>query len=129
MLVRTELLPLGPSGLPRVRVHTPFGSAVVAWRGDLDNAVGRHHIEWTVDTEIRWGRNTRSATLAGPGVREEAGLVILRGLLRLAEVGAACLEMGDSRVLFEVGSPPPPDNAWVEISVDADKVDLYPYQL
>ncbi|WP_405681903.1 hypothetical protein [Streptomyces sp. NBC_00057] len=129
MLVRTELLPLGPSGLPRVRVHTPVGSAVAVWRGDLDNAVGWHHIEWTVDGDILWGRNTRSTALAEPGVREEAGRVLLRGRLQLTEDGAAVLEMGDSQVLFEVGSPPPPDKAWVEISVEADKVELYPYPL
>ncbi|MFF2148947.1 hypothetical protein [Kitasatospora sp. NPDC058190] len=127
MLVRTELLPLGPSGLPRVRVHTPLGSAVAVWRGDLDNVVGWHHIGWTVDGGILWGRNTRSATLAEPEVREEAGQVVLRGRLRLTEDGAAVLELGDSQVLFEVGSLPPPDSAWVEISVEADKVELYPY--
>ncbi|WP_326681007.1 hypothetical protein [Streptomyces sp. NBC_01237] len=127
MLVRTELLPPGPSRLPRVRVHTPVGDIVAVWRGDLDNAVGQHHIEWTVDGDILWGRNTRSATLAEPGAREEAGQVVLRGLLQLTEDGAAVLQVGDSQVLFDVGSPPPPDNAWVEISVEADKVELYPY--
>ncbi|GAA1183934.1 hypothetical protein F4556_007543 [Kitasatospora gansuensis] len=129
VLVRTELLPLGPSGLPRVRAHTPVGSAVVVWRGDLDSAAGRHHVEWTVDEDVLWGRNTRSAALAEPGVREEAGRVVLRGRLQLTEDGAAVLEMGDSRVLFEIGSPPPPDSAWVEISVEADRVELYPYLL
>ncbi|MFD0574736.1 hypothetical protein ACFQ0T_42755, partial [Kitasatospora gansuensis] len=59
VLVRTELLPLGPSGLPRVRAHTPVGSAVVVWRGDLDSAAGLHHVEWTVDEDVLWGRNTR----------------------------------------------------------------------
>ncbi|GAA1501128.1 hypothetical protein GCM10009760_63710 [Kitasatospora kazusensis] len=129
MLVRTELLPLGPSRSPRVRVHTPVGSTVAVWRGDPDNAAGRHHIEWTVDGDIVWGRNTRPATLAEPGVREEAGQVVLRGRLQLTEDGAAVLEMGDSQVLFDVGSPPPPGNAWVEINVEADKVELYPYEL
>jgi hypothetical protein len=129
VLVRTELLPQGPSGLPRVQVHTPVGSAEAVWRGELDSAVGWHHIEWTVDADIVWGRNTRSAALAEPGVREEAGRVVLRGRLQHDEDGAAVLEMGDSQVLFDVGSPPPPDRAWVEISVEADKVELYPYRL
>ncbi|MFD0568008.1 hypothetical protein ACFQ0T_00285 [Kitasatospora gansuensis] len=62
-------------------------------------------------------------------MREEAGRVVLRGRLQLTEDGAAVLEMGDSRVLFEIGSPPPPDSAWVEISVEADRVELYPYLL
>ncbi|MFJ3505574.1 hypothetical protein [Streptomyces sp. NPDC090135] len=129
MLVRIEFLSLGPSGLPWVRVHTPVGSTVAVWRGDLDNAVGLHHIEWTVDGELLWGRNTRSAALAEPGVREEAGQVVLRGLLQFTEDGAAVLQVGDSQVLFVVGSPPLPDNAWVEISVEADKVELSPYTL
>ncbi|MGA4979893.1 hypothetical protein [Streptomyces cinereoruber] len=129
MLVRTELLPLSPAGLLRVRVHTPVGSAVAVWCGDLDNAAGRHHIEWTVHEDVLWGHNTWSAALAEPGVREEAGRVVLRGRLQRTEDGAAVLEMGDSQVLFEVGSPPLLDSAWVEISVEADKVELYPYLL
>ncbi len=129
VLVRTELLLLGPSRLPRVWVRTPVGSTAAVWRGDLDNAVGRHHVEWTVDGEILWGRNARLATLAEPGVREEAGRVVLRGRLQLTDDGTAVLEMGDSQVPFDVGSPPPPDNAWVEISIEADKVELYPYEL
>ncbi|MET7792093.1 hypothetical protein ABZS93_36970 [Streptomyces sp900116325] len=127
MLVRTEFLPLDPSGLSRDRVHKPEGSTVAVWRGGLNNAVGWHHIEWTVDGDILWGRNTRSATLAEPEVREEAGQVVLRGLLQLSEDGAAVLQVGDSQLLFDVGSPPPPDNTWVEISVEADQVELYPY--
>ncbi|MEV7935264.1 hypothetical protein AB0O82_03895 [Kitasatospora sp. NPDC088264] len=128
MLVRTELLPLGPSELPMVRVHTPIGSAMAVWRGSPDDAVGQHHIEWTVDVDLLWGHNTRAAALAEPGVREEADQVVLRGRLQLAEDGAAVLELGDSLVLFEVGSPPPPaSSVWVEIGVEADKVELYPY--
>ncbi|MFI6875601.1 hypothetical protein ACIBL6_19385 [Streptomyces sp. NPDC050400] len=127
MLVRTDLLPLGSSGLPRIRAHTPVGSIVAVWRGDLDNAVGWHHVEWTVDGDVHWGRNARSAALAEPGVREEAGRVVLRGLLQLTEDGAAVLQMGESQVLFDVGPPPPPDRTWVEISVEADEVELYPY--
>ncbi|MFE5587149.1 hypothetical protein [Kitasatospora sp. NPDC056531] len=129
MLVRTEVLPPGPSGLPRVRVHTPVGSAMAVWRGGLDNAVGWHHIEWTVAADLHWGCNTRPAALAEPGVREEAGQVVLRGRLQLTEDGTAVLELGDSQVLFDVGSPPPPDSAWVEIRVEADKLELHPYQL
>ncbi|WBP84677.1 hypothetical protein [Kitasatospora cathayae] len=127
MLVRTELLPLDPSGLPRVRVHTPVGSAMAVWRGGLDDATGWHHIEWTVDSDLLWGCNTRLTSLAEPGVREEAGQVVLRGRLQLTEDGTAVLELGDTQVLFDVGSPPPPDSAWVEIGVKADQVELYPY--
>ncbi|MFF2659834.1 hypothetical protein ACFVUH_21030 [Kitasatospora sp. NPDC058032] len=134
MLVKTEsvstaLPPPGPSGFPRVRVHTPVGSATAVWRGGVEDAVGRHRIEWAVDANLLWGRNTWPAELAEPGVREEAGRVVLRGRLRLTGDGAAVLELGDSQVLFDVGSPPPPDSAWVEIGVEVDKVELYPYLL
>ncbi|MFI8907664.1 hypothetical protein ACIGV8_19370 [Streptomyces albidoflavus] len=112
-----------------VRVHTPVGSAAAVWRGEPHDLAGRHHIEWTIDQEIRWGVNTRSAPAAGPGVREEAGRVVLRGRLQLTEDGAAVLELGDARVLFDVGPPPPPDGTWVEISVEPDRVELHPYQL
>ncbi len=72
---------MDPSGLPRFRVHTPFGNAGAVWRGDLDNAVGWYHIEWTVDEDVLWDRNTRSAAVAEPGVREEADRIVLRGRL------------------------------------------------
>ncbi|WP_372348565.1 hypothetical protein [Streptomyces sp. KL116D] len=65
--------------------------------------------------------------LAEPWVGEEAGRTVLRGLLQRTEDGSAVLQVGDSRVLFDVGSPPPPDNTWVEISIEAYKVELYPY--
>ncbi|MBP0451232.1 hypothetical protein J5Y04_17030 [Kitasatospora sp. RG8] len=130
MLVRTERMPPCPPESMTVRVHTPIGRAAAVWRGDPHDAVGWHHIEWTIDEDILWGHNTWPAELTEPGVREEAGRIVLRGRLQPAEDGAAVLEMGDSQVPFDVGSPPPPDSAdhaWVEISVEADRVELYPY--
>ncbi|MEV7278632.1 hypothetical protein [Streptomyces sp. NPDC093111] len=129
MLVQTELMPPSETEQVMVRVHTPVGSAVAVWRGEPHDAAGQHHIEWTIGEDIRWGLNIRPALLAEPGVREEAGQVVLRGRLQLAEDGAALLELGDSQVLFDVGSPPPPDDTWVEIGIEADRVELYPYQI
>ncbi|RPE28013.1 hypothetical protein EDD38_7321 [Kitasatospora cineracea] len=115
-----------------IRVYTPVGHAVVVWRGEPNEAAGRHFIEWTVGEDILWGVNTRPALLAEPGVWEEAGRVVLRGRLELVEEPVAVLAVGDSQVLLEVGSPPPPDNidgTWVEISLAVETVELYPYSL
>lgn len=130
VLVRNELMPQSPSEPMTVRVHTPVGSAVAVWRGEPHEAVGRHHIEWTVDEDVHWGVNTRRAAVAEPGLREESGRVVLRGRLRLAGDGMpAVLEMGESQLPFDIGSPPPDNGIWVEITVDAHKVELYPYLL
>ncbi|KQV11416.1 hypothetical protein ASC99_35940 [Kitasatospora sp. Root107] len=129
VLVQTELMPRSGAERVMVRVHTPVGSAVAVWRGDPHDAAGPHHIEWTIREDIHWGLNTRPALLAEPGVREEAGQVVLRGRLQLTEDGVAVLELGHSQVLFDVCSPPPPDDTWVEIRIDPDGVELYPYRL
>ncbi|WP_158835851.1 hypothetical protein [Streptomyces sp. NRRL S-350] len=129
MLVQTEPMPQSGSERVMVRVHTPVGSVVAVWRGDAHDVAGLHHIEWTIGEDIHWGLNTWPALLAEPGVREEAGQVVLRGRLQLTADGAAVLEVGDSLVLFDVCSPPPPDDTRVEIRIDPEGVELYPYQL
>ncbi|MGW4651496.1 hypothetical protein [Kitasatospora sp. NPDC004289] len=132
MLVQTELMPTSEPERMMVRFHTSVGSAVAVWRGDPFEVAGRHYIEWTVREEILWGLNTRPTPLTEPGIREDAGHVVLRGRLELVEEPLAVLDLGDSPVWFEIGSPPPPDGidgTWVEITVAADKVELYPYRL
>lgn len=42
MSVRTESLSQSPQQHMTVRVHTPVGTAVVVWRGDPQDADGRH---------------------------------------------------------------------------------------
>ncbi|MEW2131565.1 hypothetical protein [Streptomyces sp. NPDC005435] len=129
MFVRTERLPpISPH--TRVRVHTPIGSAVVLWRGDPREADGRHLVEWTVDDDIRWGRNARPAAAAEPGLRQEGGRVSLSGRLRLLDDGAACLQLGHWSVLLDLTSPVPGglDGSWVRIDVGSESVALYPYQ-
>ena len=120
-------VPLLPTA---VRVHTPVGVAVVAWCGAPDQAEGRHHVEWSVDEDIYWERNTRPAALAEPGLRQDGDAVLLRGRLD-ATGGEPVLEMGGAQVLFDLAAPLPDgmDLAWVEVRVGAACVSLWPYQL
>ncbi|SEL25631.1 hypothetical protein [Streptacidiphilus jiangxiensis] len=129
MLVRTEKTPQIPRKPMTVKVHSPIGVATVRWCGDPQEADGDHLVEWTVDEDILWGHNTQAVALAEPELREEGSRVVMRGLLHLAEDGP-CLELGDSLVLFDLASPIPVsvDGTWVEISVEADNVALYPYR-
>ncbi|MFE9401511.1 hypothetical protein ACFYNY_07030 [Streptomyces sp. NPDC006530] len=130
MLVRTEKMPQILQTPMTVRVHAPVGVAVVLWCGDPEEADGNHLIEWTVDEDILWGHNTQAAALPEPGLREEGDRVVMRGRLDLTEDGAAYLQLGDSPILFDLASPIPAgvDKTWVEISVKADKIALYPYR-
>lgn len=103
---------------------------MVAWSGAPEQAFGRHHVEWSVDEDISWGRNTRPAALAEPGLRQDGDDVVLRGRLAATEAGPI-LTMGDAQILFDVATPLPDgiDGAWVEIRVEAGVVCLWPYQL
>jgi hypothetical protein len=131
MLVHVEKMPQIPQRPVKVRVHSPVGYAMVLWRGDPEEADGQHHIEWSVDEDILWGHNTQSAALAEPGFWQDGDRIVLRGRLDLTEDGAAVLEMGDSQILFDLAAPPPEsiDRAWVEISVEAGRVALWPYRV
>ncbi|MGV9341275.1 hypothetical protein [Streptomyces sp. NPDC003688] len=130
MFVRTESLPQDSSHM-KVRVHTPIGSAVVLWRGDPREADGRHLVEWTVDEDIRWGRNARSAAVPEPELRQDGDRVSLRGRLRPTDDGAVCLQLGHWSVLLDPATPVPDDldGSWVRIDVASENVALYPYQV
>ncbi|MFG3403626.1 hypothetical protein [Streptomyces sp. NPDC048142] len=130
MFVRTESLPQAPQQHMAVRVHTPIGSAVVLWHGELQEADGRHLIEWTVDADIHWGQNTRPAAATEPELRQEGDRVIMRGLLHLTDDEAAYLQMGHWSVLFDLASPilTNMDETWVEINVGTASVALHPYR-
>ncbi|MET8298518.1 MULTISPECIES: hypothetical protein [unclassified Streptomyces] len=130
MFVRTESLPQTPQQHMTVRVHTPIGSAVVLWHGDLQEADGRHLIEWTVAAGIHWGLNTRSTPAIEPELRQEGDRVIMRGRLQLTDDGAAYLQMGHWSVLFDLASPVPGgiDGSWVEINLGTESVTLHPYR-
>ncbi|MEW2581326.1 hypothetical protein [Streptomyces syringium] len=130
MFVHTEGLPRTLQQHITVRVHTPIGTAVVLWRGDPRETDGRHLIEWTVDDDIHWGQNTRSAAATEPALRQEDDQVIMNGCLHLTNDGAACLQMGHWTVLFDLASPIPSglDGSWVQINVGSESVALHPYQ-
>lgn len=115
----------------RVRVRSPIGSAVVRWCGDPGKADGCHHVEWTVDEDIRWGFNTMPATMAEPGLGEDSDRVILRGRLTLTEDGAAVLDLDHWQILFDLADPLPADthDIWVEIRVGGDQIALLPYHI
>ncbi|MBP2192208.1 hypothetical protein [Nocardia goodfellowii] len=128
MLVRTEKIAQRPL---KVRVHTSVGTVEALWRGDPQESVGEHVVEWTVDEDLFWGRNTRPAATSQPGFWQEGDRLIIRGQLRLTEDGAAILQMGGSSILFDLASPIPSDNdgSWIEVTVEADSVAVYPYRL
>ncbi|GGT37048.1 hypothetical protein GCM10010271_46320 [Streptomyces kurssanovii] len=130
MPVRTESLPHASNRSMRVRVHTPIGVAVVRWHGDPQEADGHHLVEWTVDEDIHWGLNTHAVFSAEPELRQEDHRVIMRGILHLDEAGP-WLQLGDWPVLLDMASPvhTDMDGSWVEISVEADHVGLYPYRI
>ncbi|MFB7280274.1 hypothetical protein ACFCZV_24495 [Streptomyces hydrogenans] len=130
MFVRTESLPQTPQQHMTVRVHTAIGSAVVLWRGDPQDADGRHLIEWTVDEDIHWDQNTRATSAAEPELRQEDDRVIMSGCLHLTDDGSAYLQIGHWSVLLDLASPVPSgmDGSWVQISVGSDSVALHPYQ-
>ncbi|AYG85105.1 hypothetical protein DWB77_07321 [Streptomyces hundungensis] len=131
MFVRTESLPQAPQQHMTVRVHTPIGSAVVVWRGHPGEADGQHLIEWTVDADINWGRNSRPAAASEPELRQEGDQVVMCGRLHLTADGASYLQMGPWSVLFDQASPIPSSmsESWVEISVATQRVALYPCRI
>ncbi|MGW0249196.1 hypothetical protein ACWDYH_21445 [Nocardia goodfellowii] len=128
MLVHTEKIAQRPL---KVRVHTSVGTLEVLWRGDPHESDGEHVVEWTVDEDLFWGRNTRPAATPQPGFWQESDRLIIRGQLRLTEDGAAILQMGGSSILFDLASPIPADNdgSWIEVTVEADSVAVYPYRV
>ncbi|GGU50589.1 hypothetical protein [Streptomyces violascens] len=116
---------------PKVRVHSPVGTALAVWHGDPEEVDGRHHVEWSVNEDLLWGHNTQLAALAGPGLWQEHEQLVLRGRLALAEDGTASLEVGDAQILFDFSAPPPEgtDGAWVEIRIEAGRVALWPFRI
>jgi hypothetical protein len=132
MPVRVEAVVRRPAGPMRVRVHSAVGTAVAPWRGAPEDVGGQHHVEWSVDEDLEWARNTQQATSVGPALWQEGSRVALRGLLELAEDGCALLEMGDARILFDLAAPSLPKRVggtWVEVRVAQDSLPLWPCRL
>ncbi|KAB7845516.1 hypothetical protein [Streptomyces mobaraensis] len=116
---------------PRARVRTAWGRAVVRWCGPPGAADGAYAVEWTVDEDVTWGRNTRPAAVPAPGLRPEGDRVVLRGRLHADGDGTAWLAWGPATVLLDVTGPLPDgaDGQWVELRCPAARVALYPYDL
>ncbi|MFI9235385.1 hypothetical protein [Streptomyces sp. NPDC053079] len=123
---------VSPPQPPMVHLQAPFGTAVVLWGGDPQQADGRHLVEWSVDEDILWGCNARAAALDEPGLWQDGERIVLRGRLDVTEDGAAVLEFGSTHILFDLAGPLPDDNldgTWVEISTKQDRVSVWPFQI
>lgn len=127
-LVKVARFP-GTSWLADVR--TSFGHTAVRWCGDWDAEPGEYHVEWTIDEDIVWGRNAKSAAGIGPGLRTGGHCVVLRGRLSLTEDGAALLDLDGTTILLDLADPMPEGVAgtWVELFIEREKIALYPYEL
>lgn len=101
------------------------------WCGPPGAADGAYAVEWTVDEDVTWGRNTRPAAVPAPGLRPEGDRVVLRGRLHADGDGTAWLAWGPATVLLDVTGPLPDgaDGQWVELRCPAARVALYPYDL
>ncbi|CAM5669316.1 hypothetical protein GCM10010253_48000 [Streptomyces badius] len=129
MLVQVEAVRWGSDGTATVRTRSGVGSAVARWRGDPTEAGCEHHVEWSVDEYVVWGGNTRPAADPSPMVGEDGDRITFRGRLSLTGDGGAVLEVADAQILFDLADPPPPmtvKETWVEISVERNRVSLFP---
>ncbi|MEV7122974.1 hypothetical protein [Kitasatospora griseola] len=116
MWIHLDRLDAGPPVLAEVR--TPYGPAVVRWRGDLADAPGRYRVEWMID---EGHAVVRPASGTGPGIRCEGQLLVLRGEFD----GEAVLRVGDAVVLLDLPAGPPGP---LELAVPREHVELYPYR-
>ncbi|MDW5330244.1 hypothetical protein [Plantactinospora sp. KLBMP9567] len=119
------------SPFPVVQVETPVGRTAVPWCGAPDAALGRHHVEWTINTEISWGLNAELAAEPGPAILAGGHCVILRGRLRLSPDGVGVLDLNGSMILLDFVERPPAeaDASWVQIYVPHKDVQLHPFEL
>jgi hypothetical protein len=119
------------SAFPVVQITTAVGRTAVPWCGAADVALGRCHVEWTIDTELRWGRNAKPADEPGPAILAGGHCVILRGRLAVTPDGVGELELDGSMILVDFAEPPPAemDAGWVQIHVPHQDVRLFPIGL
>lgn len=131
VLVEVEKIAKFPWSPVLAQVKTRFGGTSVRWCGDPAATPGEYHVEWTVDEDIAWGRNAKSAVGTGPEIRQGGHCVVLRGQLSKTEDGAAVLRLGDSAILLDLATPMPDGvvDTWIELFIEREKIALYPYQL
>lgn len=91
----------------------------------------RHYVEWTVEEDVRLGRQHSTGHFIFPGVdEEEDGRIVFRGRLGLTGGGGAVLEVAGTHILFVLADPRPSkavDGTWVEVRVERNSVSLWPY--
>ena len=116
---------------PVAQVQTPVGETAVPWRGAPDASLGRHHVEWTIETEISWGVNAKPTAEPGPAILPGSHCVILRGRLHLLPDGAGVLDLDGSMILLDFAEPAPREvnGTWVQLHVPHADIGLYPYEL
>lgn len=131
VLVELEKITQFPGSPVLAQVKSAFGSVVVPWCGAAAAEPGECYVEWTVDEEFSWGRSARPATGTGPEIRSGSHRVVLRGQLISEDDGVAVLRLGDADIWLEIAGPVPDDvfGTWVEVTVEREKIALYPYQL
>lgn len=131
MLVELEKVAKFPRRPWLAQVRTPFGRTAARWCGAQSAKPGKYHVEWTVEEEIAWGRNTKPAVGVGPGVRPEGHCVVLRGRLDLTEDGASVSAFDGSQILLDLAEPLPEGVAgtWIELCIEREKVAPHPYEL
>ncbi|MEV7930581.1 hypothetical protein [Kitasatospora sp. NPDC088779] len=131
MLVEVEKIASFPGSPVLAQVKTAFGRTAVRWCGDPTAGPGEYHVEWTVDEDIIWGRNAKSAVGAGPDIRPGGDCVVLRGRLNLTGDGVGVLDVDGTAILLDLAGPMP-DGAigtWVELHIERERIALYPYEL
>ncbi|MFE9426868.1 hypothetical protein ACFYNO_28335 [Kitasatospora sp. NPDC006697] len=135
MLIELAELQARPGRPPLARVRTPLGPAVAVWHGAPDARLGPHHVEWTLDEELELGRNAVPAGEALPGVRVAGERLLLRGQLLAPWEGTAVLDLGGEPVLVDLAGaassadPALAEGSWVELTVEVERVWLYPFTL
>ncbi|MEU0558703.1 hypothetical protein [Dactylosporangium sp. NPDC006015] len=129
MLVEVSDAVRTPDGVSVV-CRVPFGQARMRWCGDPSVSAGSFHVEWTINVNADWGRNSWFSAVAQPGLWMDAGAVVFRARLR-GPAELADLEFGDSLVLLEFDGPVPAEawNSWIELQVPSDQVEIHPYNL
>ncbi len=56
MLVQVEAVGRDADGRATVRVRSEMGAAAAFWGGGPTGVGREHHVEWTVEEDVSWGR-------------------------------------------------------------------------
>lgn len=118
-----------------VEVRTPVGTVAAHWVADQRPVPGAHHVEWELDEEFRWGLNCSRAEVGEPRLCQNERRIYSRGRLGLeatASVPAfAYLELVDAVIaLGHIDAlPEGAAGSWIELRLEPENVEVYPYLL